>query len=161
MIVEAVRASRPGVVVHDVQTLDAIVARATAPWRFAAWVFSLFCGAAFVLALLGLVSVVSLDIAYRRHEFAIRLALGAPSRDIVRRAASTAALRVSLGLACGLTASSVAVSSLRGLLFGFTPFDWVTYTAVTLAVLLTATLAALGPVYDALRTNPAGVLRRG
>ena len=160
MIIDAVRTSRPGLVVHDVQTLDAILARAMAPWRFAAWVFSLFGGAAFVLALLGLVSVVSLDIAQRRHELAVRIALGAPSHAIVRRAAGTAALRVSLGLACGLLASSLAVTALRGLLFGIHPFDWVTYSGVPLVVVATAALAAAVPVYGALHTNPASVLRR-
>ena len=160
MIIDALRTSRPGLVVHDVQTLKAILARAMAPWRFAAWVFSLFGGAAFVLALLGLVSVVSLDVAQRRHELAIRIALGAPSRAIVRGAAGTAAVRVCLGLACGLLASSVAVTALRGLLFGVHPFDWVTYSGVPLLVIATAALAAAVPVYGALRTNPASVLRR-
>ena len=161
MVVGAIRAMRPDVVVHYVQSLDAILARATAPWRFAAWVFAVFGGAAFVLALVGLASVVSLDVAQRRHEFAIRLALGAPAVDIARRAVSTSAVRVTIGLALGLIASSGAVLALRGLLFGVPVFDWVTYSAVPILVLAIAAVAAAVPVYGALRTNPAGVLRAG
>lgn len=161
MVVGAIRAMRPDVVIHDVQSLDAILAKATAPWRFAAWVFAVFGGAAFVLALVGLASVVSLDVAQRRHEFAIRLALGAPAVDIARRAVSTSAVRVTIGLAIGLIASSGAVLALRGLLFGVPVFDWVTYSAVPILVLAIAAVAAAVPVYGALRTNPAGVLRAG
>ena len=159
MVAAAARASRPGVVVHSTQTLDGILARAVAPWRFSAWVFSLFGGGAFLLALFGLVSVVALDVAHRRHEFAIRLAVGASRGDIARRAVATAALRVALGLGLGLAASAGVVAALRGLLFGVSPFDWATYAGVPLLVLIAAGCAAAFPVRAAVRTDPAQVLR--
>lgn len=50
--------------------------------------------------------------------------------------------------------------SLRGLLVGIPPFDWATYAAGPVVVVLIATLAAAGPVYRALRITPATTLRR-
>ena len=72
-----VRALDPTAVIDNVVTMDAVVGRAVAPWRLSMWMFLLFASVAFGLALTGLVSVVALDVAHRRQEFAIRLALGA------------------------------------------------------------------------------------
>ncbi len=72
----------PRVVVDRLTTMDAIVSRAVAPWRFSIWMFTVFASLALVLAAVGLFSLVSLDVAQRRREFAIRLALGARPGDI-------------------------------------------------------------------------------
>jgi putative ABC transport system permease protein len=65
------------VVIDGMATMDAIVSRAVAPWRFNAWMFTVFAALALMLATVGLFSLVSLDVAQRRREFAVRLALGA------------------------------------------------------------------------------------
>src|SRR5262249_37310579 len=70
-------------VVDGITTMDAVVARAMAPWRFTMWTFSLFAVMAFFLATIGLVGVISLDVVHRSREFAVRLAIGADRRDIV------------------------------------------------------------------------------
>src|SRR4029079_18958210 len=67
-------------IVDEVTTMDAVVGRAQAPWRLATWMFVLFGALAFGLSALGLFSLVALEVAYRRREFAIRLALGSPPR---------------------------------------------------------------------------------
>ena len=71
------RQSDPRALVSGIMMLDDIVNKEIAPWRFSAWVFALFAGLAFALAMLGLFSLVSLDVANRRREFAIRMAVGA------------------------------------------------------------------------------------
>ena len=79
------RAARPDVIVTGITSMDAAVGRAMAPWRFASWVLALFAGLALLLAIVGLVSVFSLDVAHRQREFAIRLALGARSGEVMAR----------------------------------------------------------------------------
>ena len=82
--------------------LDDVVNKEIAPWRFSAWVFALFAGLAFALAMLGLFSLVSLDVANRRREFAIRMAVGATGRHIVSGVFRSAARRAGIGIAGGL-----------------------------------------------------------
>ncbi len=60
------RQSDPRALVSGISMLDDIVNKEIAPWRFSAWVFALFAGLAFALAMLGLFSLVSLDVANRR-----------------------------------------------------------------------------------------------
>ncbi len=87
-----VRALDPTAVIDNIVTMDAVVGRAVAPWRLSMWMFLLFGSVAFALALTGLVSVVALDVAHRRQEFAIRLALGASGRAILSAAIGRTAL---------------------------------------------------------------------
>ena len=46
-----------------IRMLDEVVNKEIAPWRFSAWVFAMFAALAFALSMLGLFSVVSLDVA--------------------------------------------------------------------------------------------------
>ena len=73
----------PGVLVSGITMLEDVVNKEVAPWRFSAWVFALFAALAFALSMLGLFSLVTLDVANRRQEFAIRIAVGATPRHIV------------------------------------------------------------------------------
>jgi putative ABC transport system permease protein len=77
------RQSDPRALVSGIMMLDEVVNKEIAPWRFSAWVFALFAGLAFALAMLGLFSLVSLDVANRRREFAIRMAVGATGGHLV------------------------------------------------------------------------------
>ena len=149
----------PGVIIDGVTTLDAIVARAWAPWRFGAWVFALFALAATSLTAVGLFSVVALDVAQRRREFAVRLALGAPERRVAGGVLAGAARRVGMGLAAGLGAAVAASSAVRGLLYGVPAVDLPTYGAVIGVVVLVVLAATYVPVRRAMRVAPAEVLR--
>ncbi len=75
----------PRAVIGRVQTLDAIVGTAMAPWRFGMLLFTALAAVAFALALTGLFGVIAYSVAQRHHEIAIRLALGALPRPSARR----------------------------------------------------------------------------
>ena len=94
-----VRQVDPRAVIGGVTTMEAVVGREMAPWRFSTWLFGLFAALAFVLATVGLFGVVSLDVLHRSREFAVRLALGAQRRAILVRVLRSAALRVLTGVA--------------------------------------------------------------
>jgi putative ABC transport system permease protein len=148
------------VVVDRLTTMEAIVARALAPWRFSAWMFTLFAVFAFVLATVGLGSLVSLDVAERRHEFAVRLALGARGRDILRSVLLVAGVRVLSGVAAGLLAAIAAAHGIRGLLFGVGALDGRTYGMVVGLVVGIVVMAACLPAIRAARIQPLALLRR-
>jgi predicted permease len=146
-------------IVDEITTLDAVVARAEAPWRLSMWLFGLFAGLAFGLSSVGLFALVALDVAQRQREFAIRAALGATRRAIVGGVLVRAGRRVAAGAAVGLVAAFAASRSLRGMLFGVEPADAWTYV-VALALLFSATaIAAFLPARRAGRIDPQALLK--
>ncbi|MCC7009570.1 MAG: ABC transporter permease [Acidobacteria bacterium] len=153
------RALDPTAVIDDVVTMDAVVARAVAPWRLSMWMFVLFAVVAFGLALTGLVSVVALDVAHRRHEFAIRLALGATAAAILHAALRRTAWRVSLGVAMGMFGAALGARALRSLLYGVAATDPATFGGVTAFTIGAAALAAYIPGRRASRAEVNALLR--
>ncbi len=151
----------PGVLIAGVTTLDAVVARATAPWRFTMWTLTLFAAMAFGLAALGLVSVVGLDVADRRQEFAVRIALGASGERIVRSVLASIAARVMPGLLLGVIASAVGTQTLRALLYGVDVMDATTYGVAILLIACVTILAAYVPARRAAVVDPLALFRRG
>jgi len=146
-------------IVDEVTTMDAVVGRAQAPWRLATWMFVLFGALAFGLSALGLFSLVALEVAYRRREFAIRLALGSPARAILEGVLLRAGWRVAAGLVSGFAVALVASRALRSLLFGIAPLDAPTYGIVFAIVLVAVAIAAWLPARHALVSDPHAVLR--
>jgi putative ABC transport system permease protein len=149
----------PQVVIDRISTMDAIVGKETAPWRFTVWVLALFGVLAFVLAGLGLFGLVSLDVTERRREFAIRLALGAQRGDIIRTALAVAGWRVAVGLLLGLFAAAAGARGIRAMLFGVTPLDAMSYAAGTGLVLVVVALASFIPARRAAKVEPLRLLR--
>lgn len=150
-----------GAIVDEITTMDAVVGRAQAPWRLATWLFVLFAALAFGLAALGLFSLVALEVAYRRREFAIRTALGSPRGAILRTVLLRAGWRVAAGIAAGLFVAVTASRGMRSLLFGVAPMDTATYAFVLALVLIVVTVAAYLPARRALVDDPHTVLRQG
>jgi ABC-type antimicrobial peptide transport system permease subunit len=89
----------------------------------------------------------------------LRLALGAPRGQIVKRFLRQGLLVSALGCIAGLALAAAFNQVLAGMLYGVSPSDGTTLTAVTLAVLLFTGSASLLPALRASRVNPMQVLR--
>lgn len=150
----------PRVLVSGITMLDGVVSKEMAPWRFSAWVFALFAALSFTLSMVGLFSLVSLDVANRRHEFAIRMAIGATNRHIVGGVFRSASVRAGLGIGLGLAVAAVATRSLESLLFGVALADGVTYGAVVALVVTVVAVASYFPARRAASIAPLALLRR-
>lgn len=148
------------VVIDRLTTMGAIVSRALAPWRFSVWMFTVFAALALLLATVGLFSLVSLDVAHRRHEFAVRLALGAQRGDVRRYVLLAALSRVVPGVTCGVLAGVVGTRFIRHILFGVEPIDPTTYLTVIVLVLAVVTAASWLPAHRAAGIDPLALLRR-
>jgi putative ABC transport system permease protein len=147
------------VLVSGITTMEAIVGRAMAPWRFAVWMFMLFAMLAFLLATGGLFSLVALNVALRSREFAVRMALGAPTSNISGRVLLEAGRHALLGASLGVLAAAVGTRWLASLLFEVRPLDLGTYTAVVVVVLAATAGASVLPAYRATRLDPMTFLR--
>ncbi|MCA1648992.1 MAG: FtsX-like permease family protein, partial [Acidobacteria bacterium] len=150
----------PRVLVERTATMDAVIARAVAPWRFSAWMFSLFGIVAFGLTTVGLFSLVSLDVAHRKHEFAVRLALGAQRSHILRSVFLVGVRRLVPGVALGVMVAIAASRAIRSILFEVEPQDVTTYVAVTALVCGVVSVASYIPARHAARVDPLELLRR-
>jgi putative ABC transport system permease protein len=146
--------------VSNITTLEQVVDKEMAPWRFSAWVFAVFAALAFSLSMLGLFSLVSLDVTNRRREFAIRMAVGATPRHIVANVFTAAGSRAGIGITAGLLVALIATRSLDSLLFGVNLGDAVTYASVTLLVLTVVFVASYLPARKAGAAEPLALLRR-
>ena len=127
--------------------------------RFRAVLFTTLAAAALLLAGIGLYALASFDVAQRRYEMGVRLALGARGRDLQRMVISGACRPVVAGILLGLAGAWWAETLLASFLFGVEPRDPASYTAVVAVLLFTALVAAWLPARRAVRVDPATVLR--
>ena len=156
-----VRELDPTAIVDSITTMASVVERAEAPWRLTTWLFGLFAALAFGLSILGLFSLVALDVTHRGREFAIRLALGASRTGILRGVLLRAGWRVLAGLALGLSAATFVNRAVRGMLALIAPDDGVIYALVLVIVSIAVAVAAYLPARRAATADPQALLRGG
>jgi hypothetical protein len=114
---------------------------------------------AVVLGALGLLGVAAHDVASRRAELALRLALGADPRRILEATLGQSALMIGVGIAVGGLLSVWASQALGNLVYPTGGFD-VLGMALPAAVIVAAGIAAVLPAARrAARTDPLLALR--
>jgi putative ABC transport system permease protein len=121
--------------------------------------FGAFALLAVVLSAIGLFGVVAHDIASRRTELALRMALGARPMRILFGVLRQGVLMVGSGLALGGLLSVWATRALSTTVIGTGRADFVSASAAALVLMLTGAAAMLPPARRALRTDCLIVLR--
>jgi len=114
---------------------------------------------AVVLSAIGLFGVVAHDVARRRAELALRMALGAHPLQIVRATFGQGTLMVGAGLALGLLLSLWTTRALGGVVFGSSGLDPLTIVVSAAILLLTGAAAILPAARRAAHTDPLIALR--
>ena len=100
--------SIPGLAVSDVRSMDARIADSLVARRSPAVLAALFGALALLLTAIGTYGVVSYAVAQRRREIALRMALGAPPRQIGRAFAALGLRLVAVGSIAGLAGAWAA-----------------------------------------------------
>ena len=149
----------PGVVVGEVVALREVVARETAPWRFAMRVLTGFGALAAALAAVGLLGLVSLVVAMRRRELGIRAALGATPGRLRVHVLSETLWTAAIGTAAGVLVTTVLAGAIERLLVGTTARDPLVMAGVAIATLAVGLLGCLRPAGRAAAIDPAEALR--
>jgi ABC-type antimicrobial peptide transport system permease subunit len=129
--------------------------------RFLAMLVVLFAGLAAVLSAVGILGVMSYLVAQRTSEIAVRVALGARSREVLWLVLGDAVRLASIGVALGLGASLLLTPSFGTLLYGVSPFDPLTLALTSAALLGVAAVASLIPARRATRVSPVEALKGG
>ena len=112
-----------------------------------------------VLTLVGIYGVLSLSVASRRREIAIRTAVGAERRDIRNLIFAEGFRLIAGGVISGIAAALILSRVLRSFLFEVEPTDPATLIGVGLLFASVALLACWVPTHRATRVNPLEALR--
>jgi putative ABC transport system permease protein len=155
----AVAAVDPEVRVDGMSTMEEVVGRAFAPWRFSSIVVSAFGAIAVTFAAVGIAALVAFAVTQRTREIGVRVALGAQTRDVVALVASEGAQIALAGLVIGVLAAWILRRSVQPMLFGVAPDDPLTFCGVALLLGVVSVLAAYLPARSAARIDPAVALR--
>jgi putative ABC transport system permease protein len=156
----AVRRVDARLALADLRTMDEIVGDALRQQRISAVLIAGFALGALLLAAMGLFSVVSSAVTRRRHEFGVRLALGADHNRVLRLVLGEGAWLVTLGLLIGAPGIYLAGRVIGGVLVGVSPLDPATLLSVALGLALVAMAACYVPARRVLRIEPAQSLRQ-
>ncbi len=140
-------------------SMKEIVSASIAQRRFEMLLTSAFAVMALLLGVIGVYGVVSYSVANRTRDIALRMALGATPRDVVRWVLIHGLRPVFIGAFVGLCGAVVIASSLRSLLFAVEPADPLSLVAVAVILLCTSMLACYLPARRAAGLNPADLLR--
>jgi predicted permease len=143
-----------GLAIAELQPMERLVEAEAATSRFLSTLLAVIAAVTLAITALGILSLMSYIAGQRRHDVAIRVALGARPADI-RRFLLTPVLRLLLlGLGAGLLGAVAARRLLAHLLFGVGPADPLTLAGCVLFLLFLGVVAAYLPVRRAVRSNP-------
>jgi predicted permease len=127
--------------------------------RLLATLSGFFGGLALLLAMIGLYGVMSYNVARRRNEIGIRMALGAEQSRVLRMVLGEVAILIGAGLAIGLGAAIGATRFIESFLYGMKPNDPWTLSLAAGVLALVAALAGFLPARRASRLDPMTALR--
>ncbi len=145
--------------VFGVATLDQTLRDSVARPRFHTFLLGLFAAVALVLAVTGIYGLLAYFVSRSRREIGIRMALGAPPRDILRLVVGQGLALAFAGLVIGLIGALALTRILSSFLFGVTATDPWTFAGVCLILTAATLLASLVPARRAMRVEPVGALR--
>lgn len=120
---------------------------------------SCFAAVAVLLSAVGLYGLLSYIVVQRTLEIGLRIALGAPRRNVLGMILRRGLWLAGVGLAIGILCSLAMTRFVSGLLFGVKPFDPLTFIGVSLVLLFVALVASSAPAYRAANLDPMKTLR--
>jgi putative ABC transport system permease protein len=145
--------------VENVKTLEQIRNDSLASRTFATQLLVGFAAIGTVLTLVGIYGVLSLSVAARRREIAIRTAVGAQRGDIRRLVLTDGVRLIAGGIVAGVVAAFVLSRALRSFLFEVEPSDPIMLTAAAVLFAAIGLLACWMPTRRATEVTALEALR--
>lgn len=153
------RAVDPSAAIEDTKTLEQIRDDSLASRTFAMQLLVGFSVVGSVLTLVGIYGVLSLSVASRRRELAIRTAIGAEQKDVRNLIFGEGLRLIASGVLAGVALAIILSRVLRTLLFEVQPGDPITLIVVAVLFVGVALLACWVPVRRAAKVDPLEALR--
>jgi predicted permease len=156
-----IQAVDPELPVFHAETLDDVLSSSLSVRRFSMEMVALFAGTALLLAGLGIYGTISFLVHEQSREIAIRLALGAQRRDILRMVLRQGLTLAAVGAGVGLAGAFIVSHLMAGLLYGVSSYDLPTFAGVTVVLTCVAIAASYVPALRAMRLDPVTTLHSG
>jgi putative ABC transport system permease protein len=143
----------------DIRPYSQVLDRQVQPWRTGTTLLALFSALAVLVASLGLYATFAYAVSERRHEMAVRLAVGARPGGLLVMVLREAIVLAVIGAGAGCIAAVGAGRLIASLLYGTKPSDPLVLGAAVVAMVVIAVLATLLPARTAARSDPSVLLR--
>jgi predicted permease len=145
--------------INRVTTVDQALWTSILQPRFHATLFGVFAAVGLMLAAVGLYGVMAFAVTRGTQEIGVRMALGAGRAEIHRAVLGQGLVLALAGVGAGLAAALAVTRVLSSLLFGVTPTDVWTFTAMATLLVAVALVACWVPARRATRVDPVVALR--
>ena len=146
-------------VMYGEESMQDIINDSLSARRFTRLLLGVFAGLALILAAVGIYGVVSYAVTQSVHEIGIRMALGASRARVLSMVLGNALIMALIGIAIGAGLGIAATRAMKGLLYGVSAADPVTFGGVALVLVLTTLLASYIPAWRATKVDPMIALR--
>jgi predicted permease len=156
---EAVGREDPNLPLTDIATMHTLIRDSQPRNRLLVRLLGAFAFVAAVLAVVGVYGVMAYNVAHRRSEVGLRVAVGAGPSDIVRLMLGHAARLAGAGILIGVAAALGVTRFLSAFMNGVSPFDMTIFSSVTGLLFSVAIVACLIPALRAARVTPLTALR--
>jgi predicted permease len=145
--------------ISNVRNLTEIVQANTAPRTVQVRIIGVFAALALLLAGIGIHGLLSFTVSTQSSEIALRVALGAQPRDILRIVLRQSGALSLVGIVLGIALAYAAGRGMQALLVGVGPGDVTTYLTASGLCLLMAVAGSLVPSLRAIRVDPMEAIR--
>ena len=155
----AVSAVDPALALSSVASMADVIADQGGQRRGLTALLGVFAFFALGLSALALYASLSYTVVQRRAELAVRMALGARGRSILRLVAVEGLVTAAVGVAAGAATSLSLGRVLRNQVYGVPTADPVTLVSISVVLMIAVAAACVAPALRAVRIDPALVLR--
>jgi putative ABC transport system permease protein len=155
----AIRQVDPLLAMSELLPMKVVRNRSLSQQRVSAVLIGTFALGALLLAAMGLFGVVAAAVTRRRHELAVRLALGADHARLLRLVVGEGMRLVLLGIVIGLPGTWLAGRLVRSILVGTSPSDPLALSAAAAGLVMVTVAACYLPARRVLRIEPSRSMR--
>jgi putative ABC transport system permease protein len=156
---EAVHHVDPDQPVSHIMTMNTNLSGVLVTERFGAILMGTLAVSGLLLASIGLYGVMAYAVRQRTGEIGLRVALGAQRKHVLALIMGDGMKLTLLGVTIGLVAAWSTTRLLASLLFGLSPTDAITFSAISLLLGLVGFFACYLPARTAMRLDPVEALR--
>ena len=146
-------------VMYGAESMEDNIKDLLASRRLTRLLLGVFATLALVLAAVGIYGVVSYTVTQATHDIGVRMALGADTRSVLAMVIGDALKMALIGIVIGVAGGFAATQAMKGLLFGVSAADPLTFAAVAVVIAGVTVLASYIPARRATQVDPTIALR--
>jgi predicted permease len=149
----------PALPIIQLRTMEDVIGASVTRQRFLSLLLGIFAVVALTLAAIGTYGILSYMVSERQREIGIRMALGAGNNQVVGLVLGQGMTIALAGIVVGVVGAYGLSRLTASLLFGVSPSDPATYSAVAVVIAAVAVAACIVPIRKATRVDPLEAIR--